>query len=174
MPARDSTADRASVKAFALNGPAGFLACGFGSGLAPVAPGTFGTLAAVPLALLLSGVPELWRGLILLLAFVLGLYLAKAAEAQLGRADHGAVVWDEMVGFALAVFLLPPEWLTWIIALVCFRVLDILKPWPIGWLDRNLRGGWGVMMDDVVAGGLTLLIVLGLQRWVLGGSGFRG
>ena len=163
-----SGTDQPSVRDFALGGPAGFLACGFGSGLAPKAPGTAGTVAAIPLALLLSGLPLAWRVAIILAAFVLGLWLAKAAEAALGKADHGAVVWDEIVGFAVAVLLLPPEWFTWVIAFLCFRALDILKPWPIGWLDRNLKGGWGVMMDDLVAGGMTLLILAGLSWWLLG------
>ena len=157
-----------SVKDFALGSPAGFLACGFGSGLAPSAPGTAGSIAAIPLALLLSVVPLGWRLAAVVAGFMLGLWLAKAAESALGKADHGAVVWDEIVGFALAVLLLPPSWTSWTLAFLCFRALDILKPWPIGWLDRNLKGGWGVMMDDLVAGGATLAIVMILEIWILG------
>jgi phosphatidylglycerophosphatase A len=130
----------------------GFLALGFGSGLAPVAPGTAGTLVAVPLAWMLKGLPLAAYAALIILGLLLGVWVCDRVGKRLGVTDHGALVWDEFVGYWIAVAFVPNEaaWLLGGFAL--FRVLDILKPWPVRLLERRLSGGWGVMMDDVAAG----------------------
>jgi phosphatidylglycerophosphatase A len=159
--------DRAETRRVALSTPTGFLAFGFGSGLSPVAPGTAGTLAAVPFALLLKALPAvafwpLWAALALV-----GIWLCGATARRLGVHDHGGIVWDEMVGYWLAVALVPMHW-AWLLAgFVLFRVFDIVKPWPIRALDRRLAGGFGVMADDVAAGAATLAL-LALAQHLLG------
>lgn len=154
------------LRDFALTTPSGFLATGLASGLSPKAPGTVGTLVAVPLALMLKTLPPVHYGIALVAAFLLGLWLCRAAERALGEADHGAVVWDEFVGYWVAVALVPPSALWLFLAFVLFRILDIWKPWPIGWLDHHLKGGMGVMMDDLVAGLITLGLLAGLERLI--------
>ncbi len=136
-----------------------FLAFGFGSGAAPKAPGTFGTLAAIPVFLLLAYLP-LWAYLVVLvLAFALGVYLCGQASEDMGVHDHGGIVWDEFVGFWITMIALPVHW-AWIIAgFVLFRFFDIIKPWPIGWLDKRVHGGLGIMIDDVIAGIFALAIL---------------
>jgi phosphatidylglycerophosphatase A len=136
-----------------------FLAFGFGSGAAPKAPGTFGTLAAIPLYLLLAQLP-LWAYVVVLVAtFAIGIYLCDQASKDMGVHDHGGIVWDEFVGFWIAMTALPFHW-GWILAgFVLFRFFDILKPWPISWLDKKVHGGMGIMIDDVVAGLFALVIL---------------
>src|SRR5690606_36730218 len=132
--------------------PVHFLAFGLGSGAAPVAPGTFGTLAAIPLYLLLDLLPLSWYLLALVLGFALGIWLCERTSRDLGVHDHGGIVWDEFVGFWLTMLAAPSGW-QWIVAgFVLFRVFDIWKPFPISWLDRHVKGGLGIMVDDVVAG----------------------
>lgn len=144
----------------------GFLALGFGSGLAPVAPGTFGTLAAVPLAWALKSLPLAGFFATLIAALVLGAWVCDRVGKRLGAADHGAIVWDEFVGYWLAIALVPPHW-GWLLAgFVVFRCFDILKPWPISLVDRKIHGGWGVMLDDVLAGAFTLLVLWGAEALI--------
>jgi len=138
--------------AFVFRHPAHFLAFGFGSGLAPVAPGTFGTLAAVPLYLLLNQLPMSYYLVALVLAFGLGIWLCERTTQALGVHDHGGIVWDEFVGFWITMVAAPPGWQWIIVGFLLFRVFDVLKPFPIGWLDRRVHGGLGVMLDDAVAG----------------------
>lgn len=133
--------------------PVHFAAFGFGSGAVPVAPGTFGTLMAVPLYLLL--LPELSWPLycvFLVVTFAFGVFLCGKTAHDLGVHDHGGIVWDEFVGYWITMFLAPPGWLWIVLGFVLFRGFDILKPWPIRWLDKNVSGGFGVMIDDVLAG----------------------
>jgi phosphatidylglycerophosphatase A len=157
-----ATPDRAVLKKTALKTPAGFLAFGFGSGLSPLAPGTMGTLVAVPFAIALKSLDPLWYGAILLLAFVLGVVLCGRVSKYLGVHDHGAIVWDEIVGYWLAVALLPNQWQWFLAAFALFRFFDILKPWPIHQLDKKISGGFGIMIDDVVAGLYTLALLAAL------------
>ena len=140
------------------------LAFGFGSGLARYMPGTFGTLAAVPLYLLLVQLP-LWAFvLIILAAWVFGNYLCGYAAKSLGVHDHGGIVWDEFVGFWITMLLLPVTW-PWILAgFVAFRFFDMVKPWPISWLDKKVPGGAGIMIDDIAAGVMACLTVHGLKH----------
>lgn len=143
-----------------------FLAFGFGSGAAPKAPGTFGTLAAIPLYLMLAQLPLWAYGLVLLVSFALGVYLCGQASKDMGVHDHGGIVWDEFVGYWITMAALPVSWV-WVVAgFVLFRFFDIIKPWPIGWLDKRVHGGLGIMIDDVIAG-LFALIILQLAHYFL-------
>lgn len=142
-----------------------FLAFGFGSGAAPKAPGTFGTLMAIPLYLLLAQLP-LWAYVVaLVVSFMVGIYLCDQASKDMGVHDHGGIVWDEFVGFWIAMTALPFHW-AWILAgFVLFRLFDILKPWPISWLDKRVHGGLGIMIDDVLAGIFALIILQLANFW---------
>ena len=140
------------VAARQLLNPSCLVALGFGSGLLPVAPGTAGTLAAVPLYLLLQDLP-LGAYLTVVLVFLFGgILVCGYTAARLGVHDHPAIVWDEVVGYLVTMTAAPAGW-SWLAAgFVLFRLFDILKPWPIGWLDRRVHGGTGIMLDDVIAG----------------------
>jgi phosphatidylglycerophosphatase A len=141
---------------------AGWIACGFGSGLAPKAQGTFGSLAALLPWLLLRQLPLPLYALAVVLAFALGVWACNVAGRALGVDDHRSLVWDEFVGqwIALVPALLAPWWAV-LAGFALFRLFDVGKPWPIGWLDRHLKGGLGVMVDDVVAG-VFAAVVLGV------------
>jgi phosphatidylglycerophosphatase A len=148
-----------SSRLFDLKRPAHLLACGFGSGLAPKAPGTFGTLAAIPPWLLLQLLSPLWYWFAVAFAFGLGVYICGRTARDIGVQDHGGIVWDEFVGLWIALALAPPHWLTIAAGFALFRLLDIWKPWPIRWCDRHVHGGLGVMLDDAVAGFGALLLM---------------
>ncbi|GAB4349396.1 MAG: phosphatidylglycerophosphatase A [Gammaproteobacteria bacterium] len=142
--------------------PVHFLACGFGSGAAPVAPGTFGTLAAVPLYLLLQPLPVWVYLAIVTLMFFVGVQLCEQTAADFGVHDHGGIVWDEIVGFLMTMIVAPDGWLWVIVGFLLFRFFDIVKPWPIRRLDREVQGGLGIMVDDALAGiyGAVVIAVL--------------
>lgn len=141
-----------STANFKLSNPIHFLALGFGSGLAPKAPGTFGTLAAIPVFFLALNLGNLSYLLLLLIMSVAGVYICGKAAKDAGVHDHGAIVWDEIVGFMITMYLIPVNWLTVLVGFGLFRFFDILKPWPISYLDKNCHGGLGIMLDDIVAG----------------------
>lgn len=131
--------------------PVHFLAFGLGSGASPWAPGTAGTLAAVPLYFLLAQLPLPYYLAMLLITFVIGCWLCGKTSADLGVHDHGGIVWDEFVGYWITMLALPVSW-SWALAgFVLFRFFDILKPWPIRWIDTKVQGGFGIMLDDVLA-----------------------
>lgn len=142
--------------------PIHFLAFGLGSGASPWAPGTVGTLAAVPLYFLLASLPVFFYALLLLIAFLLGCWLCDRTSRDLGVHDHGGIVWDEFVGYWLTMLALPAG-LGWALAgFLLFRFFDIIKPWPIRWADQQVSGGFGIMLDDVLAGiyaGLILHLI---------------
>jgi phosphatidylglycerophosphatase A len=139
-----------------LRNPIHLLAFGFGSGLAPKAPGTAGTLAAIPFFLVLSLLPESIYFGVCLLTFAVGIPICGASAKALGVKDHSGIVWDEFVGFWVTMSFVPafaPMGWAWIAAgFVLFRLFDITKPWPISWVDRNIHGGLGIMLDDLIAG----------------------
>jgi phosphatidylglycerophosphatase A len=155
------------LRKIALATPTGFLAFGFGSGLLRLAPGTMGTVAAIPFAILLKALPVAAFWLLLSAGFLLGIHLCGATAKRLGEQDPGGIVWDEMVAYCLVVAFLPMQWPWWLAAFVLFRFFDILKPWPICALDRKLKGGFGIMLDDLVAA-LYTMAILALIQWVLG------
>jgi phosphatidylglycerophosphatase A len=152
--------------AFAYSHPAHVIAFGFGAGLARFAPGSFGTLAAwVPGWLLGVAHPLAILALVGAL-FLVGVWACGITGRHLGVHDHGAMVWDELVAFLLVAALLPRS-LEWQVAgFVLFRAFDIAKPPPIRWIERRWQGGFGVMFDDLVAAGYTLLL-LALARRLL-------
>ena len=142
---------------FAWRRPHHWLAYGFGSGLFPWAPGTAGTLAAIPLYLLLQPLPLGWYLGALLLMTLIGVWACGKTARELQTHDPAAIVWDEILGFLLAMTAAPPGWL-WILAgFILFRLFDILKPWPIRVLDRRGRGGLGIILDDLAAGAMAWL-----------------
>lgn len=138
-------------RALWLKSPTHFLSFGFGSGLAPVAPGTFGTLAAVPLYYLLRPLPATAYVIVAALLFAIGISVCTRTTRALGVHDHSAIVWDEVVGFLLTMTAAPAVWWAPVVGFVGFRLFDILKPWPIRWIDRRVEGGLGIMLDDVLA-----------------------
>lgn len=142
-----------------LRNPTHLLSLGFGSGLAPKAPGTFGTFAAIPFWFLLQLLPASSYIAVVVLAFLLGIYLCGETAKALGVHDHGGIVWDEFVGLWIALFLLPPGWLWLLLGVGLFRLFDIWKPWPIRVLDARVHGGLGIMIDDVLAGFYAFLVV---------------
>ena len=149
-----------------LTDPVHLLAFGFGTGLSPVAPGTVGSLLGVALFWLCAPL-----GLYVQLAIAAGLVLAGVwicgeSARRIGVHDHGGIVWDEIAGMYLTLFLAPPTIAGYAAAFVLFRLFDIVKPWPIRDLDHRLRGGAGIMLDDLAAA-LYALILLGLWRWLM-------
>ena len=135
------------------------LAYGFGFGLAPKAPGTFGTLVGIPLVVLIMHLPSLWAVAILSLLFAVGVPICRRGSEHLETDDPGAVVWDEIVGYGVAVVAIPFSLWAMVIAFMLFRMFDILKPWPIKWADSKVHGGLGIMLDDLLAGLLALGIL---------------
>ena len=136
--------------------PVHFLAFGFGSGLAPKMPGTIGTLAAVPLWMGIAMLPLWWQVAMVAATALLGVWLCGRSAERLGVHDHGGIVWDEFVGFWLTMLLAPMpgagEGWPWLLGgFLAFRLFDIAKPWPIKRLDREVAGGLGIMLDDILA-----------------------
>lgn len=142
-----------------LTNPVHCLAFGFGSGLAPKAPGTFGTLMAVPLYLLLAELPLAMYCGIILLAFIIGIYLCGKTADDLAVHDHPGIVWDEFVGFWVTMIAAPAGWVWLLIGFLAFRLFDIWKPWPIRILDEKLETGTGIMLDDILAGVYAWVLV---------------
>ncbi|WP_299202178.1 phosphatidylglycerophosphatase A [uncultured Amphritea sp.] len=137
--------------------PVHFLAFGLGSGASPWAPGTAGTVAAIPLFLLIQPLSLAWYAVVLVITFVVGIYLCGKTSDDMGVHDHGGIVWDEFVGYWITMFAAPPGWLWIVIGFVLFRLFDIIKPWPISWADKQVAGGLGIMLDDVLAGLMALV-----------------
>ncbi len=147
-----------------LSHPAGWIACGFGSGLAPRAHGTIGSaVALLPWWFLWRPLPLPGYGLMLIVAVAVGVWACGESGRRLRVADHRALVWDEFVGQWLALLpaILAPWW-TLIVGFVLFRLFDIWKPWPIRWLDAHVKGGVGVMLDDIVAGLFAAIVLAGI------------
>ncbi|WP_394129576.1 phosphatidylglycerophosphatase A [Shewanella maritima] len=144
--------DDPAVKRLSLSNPIHFLALGFGSGLAAKAPGTFGTVAAIPVFLLLAQLSLPMYLLATFISIVIGIYICDKAAKDMQVHDHGAIVWDEVAGLLITLIAVPAGWQWLLLGFVLFRFFDILKPWPIKWLDAKVHGGFGIMIDDVLAG----------------------
>lgn len=138
-----------------------FIATGAYAGYLPKAPGTWGTLVALPLNLLLLKLSPTNYWISLLGVFLVAVYTAGAAEKILDRKDPGSIVIDEILGMLIALIAAPPLPLVWLIAFLLFRFFDIVKPWPVSWADRHLNGGLGIVLDDVLAGAYAWLILQG-------------
>ena len=147
--------------------PVHFLAFGFGSGLSPKAPGTAGTLAAVPILYLMSFLTSVEYLIVLSMIIVAGVWLCGQSSKMLGVHDHPGIVWDEFAGLLVTMIAVPVTWGTVLAGFILFRLFDILKPWPIGWLDKKISGGLGIMLDDLVAGALALSILQLLLKFEL-------
>lgn len=143
------------------------IALGFGSGLIPFAPGTWGTLVAIPIYLFLITVPSLvFYGFFVLTAFLLGLWVCDTVSKELGIDDPSVIVWDEIVGYLLTMTAVPKGWF-WVVAgFFLFRLFDIWKPGPIRWIDKKIKGGLGIMLDDALAAIPAWMILQVLWRVV--------
>lgn len=151
-----------------LSDPILFLAFGFGSGLAKKAPGTLGTAAAIPLYLVLTQTGMPFYSLLTIAVTLVGIPICGLAANKLGEHDYGGIVWDEIAGYLITMWLAPFTLQTVIAGFILFRIFDIVKPWPIKWIDQKVTGGLGIMLDDVLAavfaGALLLLSVQ--QGWI--------
>ncbi|MCX8671502.1 phosphatidylglycerophosphatase A [Gilliamella sp. B2865] len=135
-----------------LTNPIHFLAVGLGSGLSPIMPGTMGSLMAIPLWLLFLGLQPTLYWVFILVTFVFGCYLCQKTSDDTHTHDSGHIVWDEFVGMWITLYFIPQFSILWVtIAFVAFRLFDMAKPWPIRWFDKRVPGGFGIMVDDVIA-----------------------
>ena len=136
-----------------------FFAQGFGTGRVPIAPGTFGTLPGVVIVLLLMPTPLTFYTGMTVLLLAIGFPLCDKAAILLGRKDPPSVVWDEIVGMLVTMTAVPLSFMSILAGFALFRFFDIWKPWPIGWVDRHVQGGFGIMLDDVLAGIMACLVL---------------
>lgn len=146
--------------------PKYFIAFGFGSGLMPIAPGTWGTLAAIPLYCLLANLALPIYVLLVCVTFCLGVWVSDKVSSDLGEHDYGGIVWDEIVGYLLTMTLVPFTWKWTIAGFFLFRLFDIWKPQPIRMIDERVVGGLGIMLDDVLAA-IPAWVILQLLVWSL-------
>ena len=135
-----------------FSSPIHFLAFGFGSGLSPFAPGTAGTLAVIPIYLLLQTLDIIPYILIICAVCLIGIYLCGESSKKLGVHDHGGIVWDEFAGYLITMIAAPKGWVWVGLGFILFRIFDIWKPWPINIVDKKIKGGLGIMLDDIIAG----------------------
>lgn len=152
---------------FMLKHPAHIFALGFGSGLSPKAPGTFGSLAALPLFLLIAHQTIQVKLGIVAVLFALGIYFCNQTGKALGVADHPSIVWDEIVGMMLVLTFTPPHWFFWLVAFALFRLFDIWKPFPIRLADRKIKNGFGVMFDDILAAIYAIVCMFAFTVWMI-------
>ena len=145
--------------------PIHLLAFGFGAGLSPKAPGTVGTLVAIPIFILMSQLTLINYIILLILIVILSFYIAGESARLLGVHDHGGIVIDEICGYLLTMIMAPNSWQAIIIGFILFRVFDIFKPWPIKYLDQHIPGGVGIVVDDLMAG-IYALLSLQLILWL--------
>lgn len=151
---------------FLIAHPAHLFALGFGSGLAKKAPGTFGTLVGIPLFLLISQLNAITQITVICALFIMGIYFCDKAGTALGVSDHGSIVWDEIVAMMLVLTFTPIHWQYWVAAFILFRLFDIWKPYPIRQCDASIKGGFGVMLDDLLAAAYAILSLKALT-WII-------
>ncbi|MBU2885769.1 phosphatidylglycerophosphatase A [Gilvimarinus agarilyticus] len=149
--------------------PNHFFAFGFGAGMAPKAPGTFGTLAAIPLYWLISDLPLALYIAVIIVGFAVGVYWCDRSSRALGVHDHPGIVWDEIIGYWITMLWAPAGWGWIVLGFVLFRLFDIAKPWPVSFADKKVSGGLGIMIDDVLA---ALYALLAMQLCVWGWAYF--
>ena len=162
------TAPQNPLERVTLRNPIHFLALGFGSGLLHPAPGTWGSLVGVIVgALLLPWLDAKTFFILTALCFFLGIWLCDRTSHDMGVHDHGSIVWDEIVAVFLVLLAVPQVSLFWCtIAFVTFRLFDILKPYPIRYFDEKLTNGFGIMVDDILAAGYSILVILALAHFI--------
>jgi phosphatidylglycerophosphatase A len=142
-----------------MSKPVLFLAFGFGSGLAKKMPGTMGTLAAIPVYLAFIETNFWIYSVLTILVTVSGIWICEVAAKQLGEHDYGGIVWDEVAGFLITLWWVPFSWNAVLVGFILFRIFDILKPWPIKWIDQKVDGGLGIMLDDILAGVFAAVVL---------------
>jgi phosphatidylglycerophosphatase A len=152
-----------------LRDPVHFLAFGFGAGLSPVAPGTFGTLVAAPLVALVMSFGFAAHLAFACAATLAGVYICGESARRLAVHDHPGIVWDELAGFTVTMLAAPRDWYWLLAGFVLFRFFDVVKPWPIREADHSLRGGVGIMLDDIIAGVFAGAILLGMRQIIPNG-----
>ena len=151
-----------------LKDPVHLLAFGFGSGAVARAPGTWGSLAAIPFWLILVWLlPPVTYWMFVLAAFLAGIWLCGKTAKDLKVHDHGGIVWDEFVGMWIVLGLFPETFYGVLMAFALFRLFDVVKPWPISWLDQHMPGGLGIMVDDVLAGFMAMAGLYAIDRWLM-------
>ena len=150
-----------------LKDPVVFISCGFGSGLMPFAPGTAGTVVAIPLYLLLNMFEQWVFFAATAFVTIAGTWACSYTANKFKVHDHQSIVIDEIAGYFITMLLVPNEWLWIAIGFVLFRFFDMVKPWPISWLDKNVKGGTGIMIDDVAAGAVSLLCMMLAMPYVV-------
>ena len=154
---KQSSTEKKAVAKQIFSNPINLLAFGFGSGLAPKAPGTFGTLACLPIYWLLSDLSSIYYLLACFSVSVVGIYICGYTAKALKTHDHPGIVWDEFAGFLITMIGVGFSAQNILLGFILFRIFDILKPWPINWLDSKVSGGLGIMLDDIVAGIFSML-----------------
>ncbi len=149
-----------------LSHPAHFFSLGFGTGLAPKAPGTVGTLVGFPLYSLIADVSFHLQLGIIMACFIIGIWFCEMTGKAIGVADHGGIVWDEIAAMMLVLTFTPNTVYWWVVAFSLFRLFDIWKPFPIHQVDAKVKGGFGVMLDDLLAA-VYAILVLQVLRWLV-------
>ncbi|HET9693530.1 MAG TPA: phosphatidylglycerophosphatase A [Steroidobacteraceae bacterium] len=156
---------RTRIPLRALREPVHLLALGFGAGLAPVAPGTFGSLVGLALGLLVLQAGWWVAAVAALLASVAGIWICGASARRLGVHDHPAIVWDEVAGMMLVTLAAPPTWWGAALGFLLFRLFDVWKPWPIREADHGIPGGAGIMLDDILAALMAAAVLLLVRHY---------
>jgi len=149
-----------------MTDPVNFLAFGFGTGLAPFAPGTFGSIPGLVLFWLTMDFGLYVQVGIAVSMTLVGIWICGESARRIGVHDHGGIVWDEIVGMYVTLIVAPVSIVGFVLAFILFRVMDIVKPWPIRDLDHSIHGGLGIMLDDLVAA-LYAALLLGLYGWLM-------
>jgi phosphatidylglycerophosphatase A len=149
-----------------LRDPIHLFAFGFGAGLSPFAPGTLGTLIAIPIVLLVQQFGLITHVVFAVTAIAFGIYVCGESARRLGVHDHPGIVWDEIAGYTVTMLAAPPHWYWLLCGFVLFRFFDIVKPWPIREADHSLTGGLGIMLDDIIAGVFAAAIMFGLNSLI--------
>jgi len=152
------------VPGWQISNPWHWLAMGLGSGLAPKAPGTFGSLAALILWWPISHLSVPLYLMLVVVGALVGIYICGRVARDMKVHDHGAIVWDEFIGLWIGLFAIPATWTTALVGFALFRLFDIWKPWPISYFDRTVHGGLGIMVDDLLAGVYTLIVMQVVYR----------
>ena len=159
-------ADKHPVPDSVWRNPIHFLAFGCGSGTVDKAPGTFGTLAAIPLYLLIQDLSVSNYFLVLILSALAGIFICGKTSHDLGVHDHCGIVWDEFVGYWITMWMAPEGWSYIVLGFILFRIFDIWKPWPISLADKHVHGGFGIMFDDILAGIFAFFALQGVVQLV--------
>lgn len=164
---KKSSSEKSSFKQnVRLSNPIHFLAVGLGSGMSPIMPGTMGSIMAIPIWLLFYGLMPALYWILLVVSFFFGCFICQKTSDDTHTHDSGHIVWDEFVGMWITLFFIPYLSILWVvIAFIAFRIFDMLKPWPIRWFDQKVPGGFGIMIDDVIAAIFSSLVVYLLSFW---------